>query len=127
MGIVDDPDSPDEIGINGAMKYFGDLQVRLDEVACLAVAELLRSPSMGEFTREGFVEGWRGTTESASLKSVHSALVYSQFFLGVIPLRNKPLMRMACANCYWMTQITSDEYIAIPSYCVECKASATLT
>ena len=66
MGILDDPDSPDEIGINGAMKYFGDLQVRLDEVACLAVAELLRSPSMGEFTREGFVEGWRGTTESVS-------------------------------------------------------------
>ncbi|EFE42533.1 hypothetical protein TRV_02730 [Trichophyton verrucosum HKI 0517] len=74
----DDPDSPDEIGINGAMKYFGDLQVRLDEVACLAVAELLRSPSMGEFTREGFVEGWRGTTESASLKPVYSALIYSQ-------------------------------------------------
>ncbi|KDB25209.1 hypothetical protein H109_02937 [Trichophyton interdigitale MR816] len=64
----DDPDSPDEIGINGAMKYFGDLQVRLDEVACLAVAELLRSPSMGEFTREGFVEGWRGTTECDTIE-----------------------------------------------------------
>jgi DCN1-like protein 1/2 len=41
------------------MKYLGDLQVQLDEVACLGVAEQLKCPSMGEFTREGFVNGWR--------------------------------------------------------------------
>ncbi|KAM5445461.1 Scaffold-type E3 ligase [Microsporum audouinii] len=64
----DDPDSPDEIGINGAMKYFGDIQVRLDEVACLAVAELLRSPSMGEFTRKEFIEGWIKTTECDTIQ-----------------------------------------------------------
>lgn len=52
-------DNPDTIGIEGAMKYFGDIKVELDEVCCFGIAELLKSPSMGEFTREGFLEGWR--------------------------------------------------------------------
>ena len=41
------------------MKYFGALKVQLDEVACLAISELLQSPSMGEFNREKFVNGWK--------------------------------------------------------------------
>ncbi|KAH1660894.1 hypothetical protein KXX65_003789 [Aspergillus fumigatus] len=53
-------ENPDGIGIEGAMRFLGDIQVQLDEVACLGIAELLKSPSMGEFTREGFVNGWRG-------------------------------------------------------------------
>lgn len=57
---LDDPeDNPDGIGIEGSMQFLSDIQVKLDEVACLGVAELLKSPSMGEFTREGFVTGWR--------------------------------------------------------------------
>jgi DCN1-like protein 1/2 len=52
-------ENPDGIGIEGAMKFLGDIQVQLDEVACLGIAEILKSPSMGEFTREGFVNGWR--------------------------------------------------------------------
>ncbi|RMJ23537.1 hypothetical protein PHISP_05601 [Aspergillus sp. HF37] len=56
----DDPDdNPDGIGTEGAMKFLGDINVQLDEVACLGIAELLKSPSMGEFTREGFVNGWK--------------------------------------------------------------------
>lgn len=59
---TDEPEeNPDSIGIEGAMKYLGDIQVQLDEVSCLAIAELLQSPSMGEFTREGFLNGWRST------------------------------------------------------------------
>ncbi|BCR96835.1 DCN1 family protein [Aspergillus luchuensis] len=54
-------DNPDGIGIEGAMKYLGDIKVGLDEVACLGIAETLKSPSMGEFTREGFINGWRIT------------------------------------------------------------------
>lgn len=57
---LDDPeDNPDGIGIEGSMQFLSDIQVKLDEVACLGVAELLKSPSMGESTREGFVAGWR--------------------------------------------------------------------
>ena len=58
--MADSPrNNPDGIGIEGAIKYFGDIKVKLDEVACLGIAELLRSPSMGEFTRESFVDGWK--------------------------------------------------------------------
>ncbi|KAI9873102.1 MAG: Scaffold-type E3 ligase [Pleopsidium flavum] len=52
-------DNPDTIGVEGSMRYMADLQVDLDEVATLAVAEALSAPTMGEFTREGFVLGWR--------------------------------------------------------------------
>ncbi|KAJ5102183.1 hypothetical protein NUU61_004405 [Penicillium alfredii] len=56
----DDPvENPNGIGIERAIQYLGDIQVQLDEVTCLAIAELLKCPSMGEFTREGFVNGWR--------------------------------------------------------------------
>lgn len=56
----DDPqDNPDNIGIEGAMRYLGDIGVKLDEVACFGIFELLKSPSMGEFTRQSFLEGWR--------------------------------------------------------------------
>lgn len=41
------------------MKYLGDIHVQLDEITCLGIAELLKSPSMGEFTRENFLAGWR--------------------------------------------------------------------
>ncbi|KAJ5295697.1 hypothetical protein PENANT_c001G02100 [Penicillium antarcticum] len=55
----DDPsESPDTIGIERAIEYLGALNVQLDEVNCLAIAELLQCPSMGEITRQGFTEGW---------------------------------------------------------------------
>lgn len=41
------------------MKLLESIQVQLDEVACLAVFEMCKSPSMGEFTRQGFIDGWR--------------------------------------------------------------------
>lgn len=59
-GIDDPKENPDTIGIEGAMKFLEEIQVRLDEVVCLAIAELLKSPSMGEFTRQEFVDGWKG-------------------------------------------------------------------
>lgn len=41
------------------MRYMADLQLNLDDVATLAIAEALSSPTMGEFNREGFVQGWK--------------------------------------------------------------------
>lgn len=57
----DAEETPDGIGIDGAMRFLGDIEVQLDEVACLAVFEMCKCPSMGEFTREGFVDGWKLT------------------------------------------------------------------
>lgn len=41
------------------MRYLGDLGVNLDEVVVLAVLTELSAPTMGELTREGFVNGWK--------------------------------------------------------------------
>ena len=50
---------PDKIGIEGSMRYLMDLGVKLDEVVVLAILTELGAPTMGEFTREGFVNGWQ--------------------------------------------------------------------
>lgn len=50
---------PDTIGVNGSMRYLGDVGVKLDEVVVLAVLTELSAPTMGELTREGFTEGWK--------------------------------------------------------------------
>ncbi|KAI9718099.1 MAG: hypothetical protein M1812_004357 [Candelaria pacifica] len=52
-------DSPDTIGIEGAMKYLQALGINLDEVSVLVISEALQSPTMGEFTREGYLNGWQ--------------------------------------------------------------------
>ncbi|KAJ0419851.1 Cullin binding-domain-containing protein [Aspergillus carlsbadensis] len=67
-------ENPDGIGIEGAIRYFGDINVELDEVTCLGIAELLQSPSMGEFTREGFLNGWRSVgCDAVDKMSAHAA------------------------------------------------------
>lgn len=49
---------PDHIGVEGSMRYLTDLGVKLDEAVLLAVLTELNAPTMGELTREGFVNGW---------------------------------------------------------------------
>ncbi|KZF26920.1 defective in Cullin neddylation protein 1 [Xylona heveae TC161] len=65
-------ENPDGIGVEGSMEYLGALGVALDEVVVLAIFELLQSPVMGEFTREGFVNGWRSVgADSISKQKAH--------------------------------------------------------
>ncbi|KAJ5894719.1 hypothetical protein N7495_006410 [Penicillium taxi] len=52
-------DEKDQIGIEGAVKYYNDLGVKLDEIVCVAVAEICKCPAMGEFTRNEFIAGWK--------------------------------------------------------------------
>lgn len=56
-----EPDSQDVdvIGVDGTMRYLGDLGVKLDDVVVLAILTELSAPTMGELTREGFVGGWK--------------------------------------------------------------------
>ena len=58
--VVDksDPDK-DTVGVEGSMRYLGDLGVKLDEVVLLAVLTELSAPTMGELSRNGFVDGWK--------------------------------------------------------------------
>lgn len=58
-GYRDDPNSPDTVGPDGCMKYFGnDLEVDLEGMDALAVMEIIQAPTMGEISRDGFVDGW---------------------------------------------------------------------
>ncbi|KAH8112152.1 DUF298-domain-containing protein [Phellopilus nigrolimitatus] len=58
IALVDDPDG-DEIAIDGTLKWCDDLSVDPEDVALLAIAYELKSPSMGSWTRKGWVDGWR--------------------------------------------------------------------
>lgn len=40
------------------MKFLQTIDVGLEEATVLVVAELLKAPTMGEFSREGFIAGW---------------------------------------------------------------------
>ncbi|KAI5290237.1 Scaffold-type E3 ligase [Ascosphaera aggregata] len=70
---IDDPaDSPDKIGIEGAMSYLNDIGVPLDEVVCLGIAELLQSETIGEFKRDKFIEGWQSVPGISTIESMRN-------------------------------------------------------
>lgn len=49
---------PDLIGVDGSMGYLEELGVDLAGMDCFAALEIIQAPSLGEITREGFVNGW---------------------------------------------------------------------
>ena len=56
---TDDPKSyPDRIGVEGISTYLEELSVRPDEVVCLGLMEQLGAPTIGEFHRDAFINGW---------------------------------------------------------------------
>ncbi len=65
-------EDPDKIGIEGSMRYLADLGVNLDEVVVLAILTELGAPTMGEFTREGFVHGWQNHRYELSHEALSS-------------------------------------------------------
>jgi len=55
----DDPqNSPDEISIEGTAQLLGEIEIDLSDIAALVFSELVSSPSLGNITRDGFVDGW---------------------------------------------------------------------
>jgi DCN1-like protein 1/2 len=46
------------------MRYLQSLDIGLEEPTVLALSELLRAPTMGEFSRAGFLEGWSSISVS---------------------------------------------------------------
>lgn len=60
MNLLDNAKGePDTIGVEGSMRYLSDLGLSLDEPVVLAILTELNAPTMGELTREGFVDGWK--------------------------------------------------------------------
>jgi DCN1-like protein 1/2 len=78
--FADQPkEQPDRIGIEGAQKYLNDLKLGLEELTHLALCELLQSPSIGEFTREQFISGWRSADKSGSNQSYDNIKAQGEF------------------------------------------------
>ncbi|KAF2646361.1 defective in cullin neddylation protein 1 [Massarina eburnea CBS 473.64] len=49
---------PDSVGPDGTMKYFETLGLNVEGLDVLVVSEIIQAPTMGEMSREGFIEGW---------------------------------------------------------------------
>lgn len=93
--------NPDTIGVEGSMRYMADLQVDLDDVATLAIAEALSSPTMGEFNREGFVQGWKSSKlASRSLMELYHKLM--------APPSADTLAKQQAAVAGFRTRLTTD-------------------
>ncbi len=51
-------DDKDTVGFEGTMTYLNDLGVNLENAEILVVLEILQAPSLGEISKQGFVDGW---------------------------------------------------------------------
>lgn len=49
----------DDITVDGTIRLCADLSVDPEDVVLLAVAWELKSPRLGEWTRKGWVDGWK--------------------------------------------------------------------
>ncbi|BGP19920.1 hypothetical protein JCM10213_008605 [Rhodosporidiobolus nylandii] len=59
-GQYRDEISPEEISMEGTMKYCEDLGVNPEEVVMLALAWFTKAPTMGRFARKSWIEAWAG-------------------------------------------------------------------
>ncbi|CAD6568128.1 MAG: Scaffold-type E3 ligase [Alectoria sarmentosa] len=112
---------PDKIGIEGSMRYLMDLGLKLDEAVVLAVLTELGAPTMGEFTRDGFVSGWQNhraetlPKQQSQIASFRRSLamtpdffkrVYKQTFL-IARLPGQKIVPLETALEYWRLLFTA--------------------
>ncbi|EMG45441.1 Nedd8 ligase, putative (Cullin neddylation protein, putative), partial [Candida maltosa Xu316] len=65
-----DPNDPNQIDIDGTLKYLEDLDVTPEDLQSLTLAFLLKAPKMGVFTKDNFLNIWQNysVTDIASMK-----------------------------------------------------------
>lgn len=71
--IVDaENDEKDKLELESTMQYIKDtLKVKLDDAGLFVVQELVQAPSIGEITRQGYVEGWKGSGSVDTFDETH--------------------------------------------------------
>ncbi|KAH8668195.1 Cullin binding-domain-containing protein [Tricladium varicosporioides] len=52
-------DEVGEMGVNGVMKYLQDIAVNLEDASMFVPLEVIQAPSLGEVSKEAFVNGWK--------------------------------------------------------------------
>ncbi|CAL1698208.1 unnamed protein product [Somion occarium] len=78
-----DPDG-DDISVDGTIRFCEDLSVDPEDVVLLAVAYELKSPRMGEWSRKGWVDGWKNVGVD-SIPAMKTALLRLRDKLGSDP------------------------------------------
>ncbi|KAK7756266.1 Scaffold-type E3 ligase [Diatrype stigma] len=58
-------DDKDTLGAESTMNYLQNLGANLEDASFFIILEIVRAPSIGEISREGFVEGWKATGADA--------------------------------------------------------------
>ncbi|KAF6828208.1 hypothetical protein CPLU01_08687 [Colletotrichum plurivorum] len=71
----DSQDEKDSLGVESTMAYLQDLGVSIENAEMLVVAELLQTPSIGEITRKGYVDGWKES--SSATRQAHVSHIKS--------------------------------------------------
>jgi len=71
----------DDITVDGTIQLCEDLKVDPEDVVLLAVAYELKSPRMGEWSRKGWLDGWKDL-ECDAIPAMSSALVRLRDKLG---------------------------------------------
>lgn len=46
--------------MDGTMRYCEDLDVNPEEIVMLALAYFTKAPTMGRFSRKGWIDAWQG-------------------------------------------------------------------
>ncbi|KZZ93554.1 ullin neddylation protein [Ascosphaera apis ARSEF 7405] len=106
------------------MSYLNDIGVPLDEVVCLAIAELLKSDTIGEFKRDKFIEGWKSVpnvTTTDAMKTYAQSLrtkipqdhaLYRRIYRYTFPVSRMPPARtlpIEIALDQWQLLFTSEK------------------
>lgn len=111
---VVDP-TAETIGVEGTMQFCQDIDLDLEDVVLVALAAVLKSPQMGEWTRTGWVDGWK-SLKCDSIPTIKSALpglrtrlasdpaFYRQVYLHAFEFAKAPGQRsipMDTAKAFW--------------------------
>jgi len=75
-----EPES-EEITIDGTIKFCADLNVNPEDVVLLAIAYELKSPGVGQWTKSGWLEGWKNIGAD-SISEMKNSLVKLRDQLG---------------------------------------------
>jgi DCN1-like protein 1/2 len=73
---TDPAETADIINIEGTMQFLQELQLDLEDPVVLVLAYQLEAPSLGVFTRQGFVEGWKSMGYAVFRRLIVDALIY---------------------------------------------------
>jgi DCN1-like protein 1/2 len=64
---------------DAVQQYFKDISVNLDDITCFIASQIVQCPSLGEITKDGFVNGWSDVNcETVAKQKTHIAACKKQ-------------------------------------------------